>query len=170
MSAPSKKTRLLSAALLLQATLAFAVNKCIVDGRTVYMEGACPPGSTQKPMAPHLAPKSSAPAALPKLPDLQPGQWKFSGSAEYSACGHPLKTLYQEYEQLEKLREMGCTVSVTASGARTIAVAAACPESSPVGKTETSFTLSSPNPQSFSVESARGGRRQTLKGVRINEC
>ena len=171
MSAPSKKTRLLSAALLFPATLALGASKCIVDGRTVYMDGECPPGSVQKPMPEHLAPKSSAPSGpLPKLPELQSGQWKMSGTGEWSACGHPLKSTYQEYEQFDKLREMGCTVNVTSPAARTVAVAVTCPEGSRIGKVNTAFTLSSPNPQSFSIESTVSGRTKTLKGVRIGEC
>ena len=170
MFARSKKTKLLSAALLFQATLALGANKCIVDGRTVYMDGPCPPGS-QKPMAPHLAsPAPGGGGALPKLPELQPGQWKMSGTGDWSACGHPLKSTYQEYEQFAKLRDMGCSVEANSPKARTVAVAVACPDSSRIGKVNTAFTLSSPNPQSFSIESTVSGRTKTLKGVRIGEC
>jgi hypothetical protein len=170
MSAPSKKTKLLSAALLFQATLALAANKCIVDGKTVYMDGECPRGSVQKPMAPHLASPAPGGGALPKLPELQRGQWKMSGTGEWSACGHPLQSTYQEYEQFDKLREMGCSVDVSSPSARTVAVAVVCPENSRIGKVDTAFTLSSPNPQSFSIESTLRGRTKTLKGVRIGEC
>ena len=65
---------------------AFAINKCIVNGKTVYQEAACPQGSVQKPMAERVQPAPGAatpgPAGVkatggpwPKLPDLQPGQW-----------------------------------------------------------------------------------------------
>jgi hypothetical protein len=138
MSARSKKTKLLSAALLFPATLALAGGP------------------------------------LPKLPDLQVGQWKMSGPGEWSACGHPLKSTYDEYEQFGKLREFGCSVDVTSSGARSVAVHVICPEGSRPGKVDSAFTLSSPNPQSFSIESKDGlrpGRSlKTLKGVRIGEC
>jgi hypothetical protein len=170
MSARSKKTKLLSAALLFQATLAFGANKCIVDGRTVYMDGPCPQGSMQKPMAPYMATPITPGGALPKLPNLQSGQWKMSGQGDWSACGHPLKSTYDEYEQFGKLREMGCSVLVTTPGARSVAVSVTCPDSSKIGKVDTAFTLSSPNPQSFAIESTLKGRTKTLKGVRIGEC
>ena len=109
-------------------------------------------------------------AALPKLPELQRGQWKLSGTTELTTCGNPLQSLYSEYEQFGKLREMGCSVNVTSANERAIAVAVECPKESKVGLVQTSFTLSSPNPQSFSVESVLKGKRKTLNGVRIGEC
>lgn len=109
-------------------------------------------------------------AALPKLPDLQRGQWKLSGTGDWTACGHPLQSLYSEYEQFGKLREMGCSVDVTSPKDRAVAVSVECPRESKIGLVQTSFTFSSPNPQSFSVESVLRGKRKTLNGVRIGEC
>jgi len=110
-------------------------------------------------------------AALPKLPDLQRGQWKMSGTGEWTACGHPLDSLYKEYEEFGKLREMGCSVDVTSPKARTVAVSVQCPKESKVGLVKSSFTYSSPNPQSFTVESVSSrGKSKTLSGVRIGEC
>jgi hypothetical protein len=45
-----------------------------------------------------------------------------------------------------------------------------CPSDSKMGLVQTSFTLSSPNPQSFSIESSLKGRVKTLNGVRIGNC
>ena len=152
---------------------AHAANKCIVDGKTVYMDGECPRGSVQKPIAERIPPKASAQgdaAALPKLPDLQRGQWKMSGTGEWSSCGHPLDSLYKEYEEFGKLKEMGCSVNVTTPKDRTVAVSVQCPKDSKIGAVDSSFTYSSPNPQSFSVESSLRGKRKTLNGVRIGEC
>ena len=110
-------------------------------------------------------------AALPKLPDLQRGQWKMSGTGEWTACGHPLDSLYKEYEEFGKLREMGCSVDVTSPKARTVAVSVQCPKESKVGLVKSSFTYSSPNPQSFSVESVSSrGKSKTLNGVRTGDC
>ena len=109
-------------------------------------------------------------AALPKLPDLQRGQWKMSGTGDWTACGNPLQSLYSEYEQFGKLREMGCSVDATSPKDRAVAVAVECPAESKIGAVRTSFTFSSPNPQSFSVESLLKGKRKTLNGVRIGEC
>ena len=152
--------------------VALAANKCIVNGKTVYQEAECPRGSVQKPIAEHLAPKPPAQggAALPKLPELQRGQWKLSGTDNSSTCGNPLQSLYSEYEQFGKLREMGCSVDVASPNARTVAVSVECPAGSKIGLVQSSFTLSSPTPQSFSVESVLKGKRKTLNGVRIGEC
>jgi hypothetical protein len=152
--------------------VALAANKCIVDGKTVYMDGECPRGSVQKPIAERIPPKAPAQGAtaLPKLPDLQRGQWKMSGTGEWSSCGHPLDSLYKEYEQFGKLSEMGCSVNVTTPKARTVAVSVECPKDSKIGPVQSSFTYSSPNPQSFSVESVLRGKSKTLNGVRIGEC
>ena len=110
-------------------------------------------------------------AALPKLPDLQRGQWKMSGTGEWTSCGHPLDSLYKEYEQFGKLSEMGCSVNVTTPKARTVAVAVECSKESKIGLVQSSFTYSSPNPQSFSVESvSQRGKRKTLNGVRTGDC
>ena len=110
-------------------------------------------------------------AALPKLPELQRGQWKMSGTGDWTACGHPLDSLYKEYEEFGKLRDMGCSVDVTSPKARTVAVSVQCPKESKVGLVKSSFTYSSPNPQSFSVESVSSrGKSKTLNGVRIGEC
>ena len=112
-----------------------------------------------------------AQGALPKLPDLQHGQWKMSGTGDWSACGHPLQSLYSEYEQFGKLREMGCSVDVSSPNARAVTAAVECPKESKVGVVQSSFTLSSPNPQSFSVESVSSrGKAKTLNGVRTGEC
>ena len=109
--------------------------------------------------------------ALPKLPDLQRGQWKMSGTGEWTRCGHPLDSLYKEYEEFGKLREMGCSVDVTSPRARTVAVSVQCPKESKVGLVNSSFTYSSPNPQSFSVESVSSrGKTKTLNGVRVGDC
>ena len=151
---------------------ALAANKCVVNGKTVYTDAECPRGSVQKPIAEHLAPKPPAQggAALPKLPDLQRGQWKLSGTDNSTTCGNPLQSLYSEYEQFGKLREMGCSVDVTTPKDRAVAVSVECPRESKIGLVQTSFTFSSPNPQSFSVESVLKGKRKTLSGVRIGEC
>ena len=110
-------------------------------------------------------------AALPKLPDLQRGQWKMSGTGDWTACGHPLDSLYSEYEQFGKLREMGCSVDVKSPKPRTVAVSVECSKESKVGLVKSSFTYSSPNPQSFSVESVSSrGKSKTLNGVRIGDC
>jgi len=110
-------------------------------------------------------------AALPRLPDLQRGQWKMSGTGDWTSCGHPLDSLYKEYEEFGKLREMGCSVDVTSPKARTVAVAVECPKESKIGLVKSSFTYSSPNPQSFSVESVSSrGKRKTLNGVRTGDC
>ena len=175
MNACRSRAGLLAALLCLAGgDVALAANKCIVDGKTVYMDGECPRGSVQKPIAERIPPKASAQgdaAALPRLPDLQRGQWKMSGTGEWSSCGHPLDSLYKEYEEFGKLREMGCSVDVTSPGARSVAVAVVCPENSRIGKVDTAFTLVSPNPQSFSVESVSSrGKSKTLNGVRIGEC
>ena len=109
--------------------------------------------------------------ALPKLPDLQRGQWKMSGTGEWTACGHPLDTLYSEYEQFGKLSEMGCKVNVTSPKPRTVAVSAECPKESKIGLVKSSFTYSSPNPQSYSIESVSArGKVKTLNGVRTGDC
>ena len=110
-------------------------------------------------------------AALPKLPDLQRGQWKMSGTGDWTACGHPLDSLYKEYEEFGKLKDMGCSVDVTSPKARTVAVSVQCPKESKIGLVKSSFTYSSPNPQSFSVESVSSrGKSKTLNGVRIGDC
>ena len=161
------------AALLCVAGSAHAVNKCIVGGKTVYMEGECPRGSVQKPIAERIPPKASAQsdsAVLPRLPDLQRGQWKMSGTGEWTSCGHPLDSLYKEYEEFGKLKEMGCSVNVTTPKDRAVAVSVQCPKESKIGAVDSSFTYSSPNPQSFSVESSLRGKRKTLNGVRIGDC
>ena len=94
-----------------------------------------------------------------------------SGTGEWTRCGHPLDSLYKEYEEFGKLREMGCSVDVTSPKARTVAVSVQCPKESKVGLVKSSFTYSSPNPQSFSVESVSSrGKSKTLNGVRIGEC
>jgi len=108
--------------------------------------------------------------ALPKLPDLQRGQWKMSGTGEWTTCGHPLDSLYSEYEQFGKLKEMGCSVNVTTPRHRTVSVAVECPKESKIGLVQTSFTYSSPNPQSFSVQSVLRGKSKTLSGVRTGDC
>jgi len=69
---------------------------------------------------------AQAGAALPRLPDLQRGQWKMSGTGDWTACGHPLDTLYSEYEQFGKLSEMGCSVNVATPKLRTVAVSVEC--------------------------------------------
>ena len=107
---------------------------------------------------------------LPKLPDLQRGQWKMTGQNDLTMCGHPLDSTYREYEQFGDLRKMGCTVDVKTPKDRTVAVAVLCPSDSKMGLVQTSFTLSSPNPQSFSIESSLKGRVKTLNGVRIGNC
>ncbi|MGH8675832.1 MAG: hypothetical protein ACREVG_16180 [Burkholderiales bacterium] len=152
--------------------VALAANKCVVNGKTVYTDAECPQGSLQKPMAEHLAPKPPAQggAALPKLPELQRGQWKMSGTGEWTTCGNPLQSLYTEYEQFGKLREMGCSVDVISPKDRAVAVSVQCPKESRIGAVDSSFTFSSPNPQSFSVESVLRGKRKTLNGMRIGEC
>jgi hypothetical protein len=152
--------------------VALAVNKCIVDGKTVYMDGECPRGSVQKPIAERIPPKAPAQgdAALPKLPELQRGQWKMSGTGEWSTCGNPLDSLYKEYEEFGKLREMGCSLDVNSPKDRAVAVSVKCPKESKIGAVDSSFTFSSPNPQSFSVESVLRGKSKTLNGVRIGEC
>ena len=110
-------------------------------------------------------------AALPKLPELQRGQWKMSGTGEWSTCGNPLQSLYSEYEQFGKLREMGCSVNVATPKLRTVAVSVECPKESKIGLVKSSFTYSSPNPQSFSVESVSSrGKSKTLNGVRTGDC
>ena len=110
-------------------------------------------------------------AALPKLPELQHGSWKMSGTGEWTACGHPLDSLYKEYEEFGKLREMGCSVDVKSPKARTVAVSVECPKESKIGLVKSTFTYSSPNPQSFSVESVSSrGKSKTLNGVRIGDC
>jgi len=113
---------------------------------------------------------AQAGAALPRLPDLQRGQWKMSGTGDWTACGHPLDGLYSEYEQFGKLKEMGCSVNVTTPKLRTVAVAVECPKESKIGLVKSSFTYSSPNPQSFSVESVLRGKSKTLNGVRVGDC
>ena len=102
---------------------------------------------------------------------MQRGQWKMSGTGDWTACGHPLDSLYKEYEEFGKLREMGCSVDVTSPRARTVAVSVQCAKESKIGLVKSSFTYSSPNPQSFSVESVSSrGKSKTLNGVRIGEC
>ena len=108
-----------------------------------------------------------------KLPDLQPGKWKISGTNETkdpTICGHPLKSTYDEIEQLAKLREMGCKVDTTQPKARAVGVAVACPASSKIGAVDMAFTISSPNPQSYSIEWVRRGKRETQGGARIGDC
>ena len=153
--------------------VALAANKCVVNGKTVYTDAECPRGSVQKPVAERIAPKAPTQgdaAALPKLPELQRGQWKLSGTDNSTTCGNPLQSLYSEYEQFGKLREMGCSVDVTSPKDRAVAVSVECARESKIGLVQTSFTFSSPNPQSFSVESVLRGKRKTLSGVRIGEC
>ena len=111
-----------------------------------------------------------AQGALPKLPDLQRGQWKVTGTDNRSNCGHPLDSLYKEYEEFGKLRDMGCKVDVTSPKARTVAVSVECPKDSKIGLVQTAFTLSSPKPQSFSMEWVRKGRREHLNGARTGDC
>ena len=87
---------------------ALAMNKCIVNGKTVYQEAECPRGSVQKPIAERVqqgatdaggsaAPRTSTGGPWPKLPELQRGQWTVeeSGGAQ-KTCGHPLQSLYTD--------------------------------------------------------------------------
>ena len=112
----------------------------------------------------------SGAASAQQLPDLQPGKWKLSGMNDATTCGHPLKSTYDEIAQFAKLREMGCKVDVNNPKPRSVAVIVACPADSKLGKVDTAFTISSPNPQSFTIDTSLKGKRNTLNGVRIGEC
>ena len=65
---------------------------------------------------------------------------------------------------------MGCSVNVSTPKPRTVAVSVECPKDSKIGLVQTSFTYSSPNPQSFSVQSVLRGKSKTLSGVRTGDC
>ena len=168
---------LVLAALVCVPGLAWSMNKCIVNGKTVYQEAECPKGSVQKPIAERV---QSAPGAtpagggaFPKLPELQRGQWTIEGngeSAPVKVCGHPLQSLYSEYDQLAKLREYGCKVDATSPRAGSVQVATDCPASSKVGEVKTSFVVVSPNPQYVSVQFTHRGKQQIQSAKRIGDC
>jgi len=161
-----------------------AMNKCIVNGKTVYQEAACPQGSVQKPIAERVqtAPgaATSGPAGVkatggpwPKLPELQPGQWAIEGSGESrpsSTCGHPLQSLYTEYDQLTKLREQGCKVDASSPRQGSVQIWADCPADSKVGEVKVAIVVVSPNPQYVSVQYTRKGRPEIWSAKRIGDC
>jgi len=156
-----------------------AMNKCIVNGKTVYQEAECPPGSVQKPIAERVqsgsgAVRTSTGGAWPKLPELQPGKWTVEESGGPSGgsptCGHPLQSLYSEYDQLAKLREYGCRVDASSPRAGTVQVSADCPANSKIGEAKTTFMVVSPNPAYVSVQYTHKGRQQILSAKRIGDC
>jgi hypothetical protein len=165
-----------------------AINKCVVNGKTVYQEAECPRGSVQKPIAERLqsSPGAAAPAPAaatgprretgapwPKLPELQPGQWTIEGHGEtkpITLCGHPLQSLYSEYEALAKLREQGCKVDASSPRPGSVQVSTDCPASSKLGELKTSFIVVSPNPQYVSVQFTHKGRPQIQSAKRIGDC
>ena len=163
---------------------AFAINKCIVNGKTIYQEAECPQGSVQKPMAERLqtAPgaATSGPAGVkatggpwPKLPDLQPGQWAIEGNGESrpsSTCGHPLQSLYSEYDQLTKLRQHGCKVDAASPRQGSVQIWADCPAESKIGEVKVAILVVSPNPQYVSVQYTRKGRPEIWSAKRTGDC
>jgi hypothetical protein len=161
-----------------------AINKCIVNGKTVYQEAECPQGSVQKPMAERVQPApgaaTSGPAGVkatggpwPKLPELQPGQWAIEGNGESrpaSTCGHPLQSLYSEYDQLTKLREHGCKVDASSPRRGSVQIWADCPAESKIGEVKVAIVVVSPNPQYVSVQYTRKGRPEIWSAKRIGDC
>ena len=161
-----------------------AMNKCIVNGKTVYQEAACPQGAVQKPIAERVqsAPgaATSGPAGVkatggpwPKLPDLQPGRWAIEGNGESrpsSTCGHPLQSLYTEYEQLTKLREQGCKVDASSPRQGSVQIWADCPADSKIGEVKVAILVVSPNPQYVSVQYTRRGRPEIWSAKRSGDC
>ena len=164
---------------------AFAINKCIVNGKTVYQEAACPQGSVQKPIAERVqsAPgaATSGPAGVkatggpwPKLPELQLGKWTVEDSGgpggATQTCGHPLQSLYSEYDQLKKLREHGCKVDASSPRQGSVQIWADCPADSKVGEVKVAIVVVSPNPQYVSVQYTRKGRPEIWSAKRIGDC
>jgi len=159
--------------------LSWSANKCIVNGKTVYQEAECPRGSVQKPIAERVqsgsgAARTSTGGVWPKLPELQRGQWMVEESGGPSGgsptCGHPLQSLYSEYDQLAKLREHGCRVDASSPRAGTVQVSADCPANSKIGEVKTTFIVVSPNPTYVSVQYTHKGRQQILSAKRIGDC
>src|SRR5262249_47903564 len=112
-------------------------------------------------------------AQAPRFPDLQRGQWRLNNNetSPSTMCGHPLQSTYAEIEQLAKLREMGCTTSLTYPKDRSISVHVVCPSNSKIGAVNTLFVISSPNPQSYTVEATLAGRNKTISsGTRTGDC
>lgn len=163
-----------------------AMNKCIVNGKTVYQEGACPAGSVQKPIADRVqsAPGAAAPGsgvgvkatggAWPKLPELQPGQWAIEGNGESRPvtpfCGHPLQSLYTEYDQLTRLREFGCKVDAQSPRQGSVQIWANCPKDSKMGEVDMALVVVSPNPQYVSVQYTRKGKPEIWSAKRTGDC
>ena len=161
-----------------------AINKCIVNGKTVYQEAECPQGSVQKPMPERVQPApaaaTSGPAGAkatggpwPKLPELQPGQWAIEGNGESrpsSTCGHPLQSLYTEYEQLVKLREYGCKVDAASPRQGSVQIWAKCPADSKIGEVDVAIVVVSPNPGYVSVQYTRKGRPEIWSAKRTGDC
>jgi len=167
---------LLALAVSLPAT---AMNKCVVGGKTVYQEAACPQGAAQKPIAQRVQGGASGAAATatggawPKLPELKPGKWTIEGNGEpkpVTLCGHPLDSLYKEYGDLAKLREHGCTVNATSPREGSVQVSTNCPAGSKLGEVQSAFTVVSPNPGYVSVLFTHKGRQQVQSAKRMGDC
>ena len=159
---------------------ALARNKCIVNGKTVYQEAACPQGAVQKPIAERVQSGSGAGSGAartltggewPKLPELQRGQWTVEdGGRAQTTCGHPLQSLYSEYDQIAKLWEHGCTVDASSPRPGTVQVTADCPANSKIEEVKTTFIVVSPNPTYVSVQYTHNGRQKILSAKRSGDC
>jgi hypothetical protein len=165
-----------------------AVNKCVINGKTVYQELECPQGAVQKPVADRVqtapgsrpggglgAPGGSKPTGgpWPKLPELQPGKWTIEGtgqSTDPTVCGHPLQSLYTEYEQMTKLQQQGCQVKADSPRDRVVQVWVDCPADSKVGEVKMHMSVTSPNSGYVGVMFIREGRQHTQSAKRIGDC
>jgi len=150
------------------------MNKCVVNGKTVYQEAACPQGSVQKPMAAGAA----GPSGAATLPAIQAGLWQVSepGASPRQICGDPLRDMALELEMAAETRRLGCTVDVMSPGPRSVAVLVNCPNRNSKGggrfeAGKSGYTVISPTPQSYSVEMLYpDGRRRITNGVRFGNC
>jgi hypothetical protein len=143
-------------------------NKCVLNGGVTYTDGPCPAGSKQESAAENAA----------GVPQLQPGLWKITGADNREHCGDPLEKTARDVSRLDESRKMGCTVRTSSGAPRTYTVVVNCPQTvvSPDGsrsidRGQASVSISSPNPQSFTMDThLKDGRRQRVRGVRIGEC
>jgi hypothetical protein len=147
--------------------------RCVVDG-AVYPDYMCP----QELQAPVAAAQAEPEVeSSPRLPDMQPGRWNFTGG-ERELCGDPFMNIRGELGRVAELQKMGCSVTSTSTGPRTMAVVVDCPAtavsadgSRMVLAGRTSISVTSPTPQIFTLDlQARDGKRHHVRGVRAGDC
>ncbi len=149
------------------------VGRCVVDG-VLYPDSACPKGATKDRQKLAAAPERKPDA--PRLPEVQPGRWKFTGEPEH--CGDPLENIRRELAASEEVRKLGCAVTTSSAGPRSVSLVVDCPAtavsadgSRTIERGRTSVSVSSPNPQSLILElQMRDGQRRRVTGARVGDC